>query len=242
MFLSVVIPAYNEEKHILATLEKIARFLSAKSFLYEIIVVDDGSRDRTYETAKGFAQSSDRVRVLQNSVNEGKGSAVRKGVMASGGKYVLFLDADYSTSIEEIDKMLPLLEMDDRYDFVIASRHIEGARILRDEPFIRVFFGKIYHVLVKLLFLRGVSDYNCGFKLYRREVARDLFSRILIKDYTFDAELLFLAQRLRYRYKEMPVTWRHNPHSKVRPFVDGIKTLRSLIEIQRNYRRGYYRI
>jgi dolichyl-phosphate beta-glucosyltransferase len=235
MFLSIVIPAYNEESKIIATLESIIDFLSKKNYSYEIIVVDDGSRDNTYHITKNFAEKNKNVLVLKNQKNEGKGSAIKKGVMSAQGEYILFMDADHSTPINEIDKMLSLLESNKHYGFVFGSRYVNGAKILIKEPFLRILLGKIYHYIVKIFILRGVKDYNCGFKLFRKNTAKNLFSQIFSKDYTFDVELFLLAKQLGYRYKEIPVTWKHNSDSKVKPFIDGVKSLFSLIKIKLNY-------
>jgi len=242
MFLSLIIPAYNEEKKIPATLENISKFLAQKEYTYEIIVVNDGSADNTHKVTEYFASTNKNVSILDNSKNEGKGASLKKGILASKGEYILFMDADYSTPIEEIDNMLSLLTQDSRYDFLIGSRYAEGANILRNEPLFRILLGRIYHYLVKVLLLGGIRDYNCGFKLYRKNVAKDLFPRLNCKGYAFDAELLYLAKHLSYRYKEMPITWKHNPDSKVKPFIDGVKTFFSLIRIKIDYYRGCYGI
>ena len=142
------------------------------------------------------------------------------------------MDADFSTSINESGNMLEFLAHNDSYDFVIASRHVSGSKILKEEPLLRFFLGRVYHFIVAALFLGGISDYNCGFKLYRKDVARRLFGLISSSDYTFDVELLYIAQKLGYRYKEMPVVWQHSPCSKVRPFLDGVRSLTSLARIK----------
>jgi len=241
MFLSIVIPAYNEESKIIATLESIIDFLSKKNYSYEIIVVDDGSRDNTYHITKNFAEKNKNVLVLKNQKNEGKGSAIKKGVMSAQGEYILFMDADHSTPINEIDKMLSWLESNKHYGFVFGSRYVNGAKILIKEPFLRILLGKIYHYIVKIFILRGVKDYNCGFKVFRKEVAKTLFSQLSCKDYTFDVELLLLSKLLGYRFKEIPVVWTHNIHSKVRPFIDGIKSFFGILKIKINYYRGLYK-
>jgi len=232
IFLSVVIPAYNEESQIASTLNKTVDFLSGYGRAYEIIVVDDGSKDNTYGIIKKFAADSPRIIVLRSAGNQGKGTAVKNGVMAAQGEYVLFMDADFSTPIDEVEDMLEFLMHDANYDFVIASRHAPGSRIVRREPPLRVLLGRVYHFIVAILFLRGISDYNCGFKLYRRDVAKKLFGFMSSADYTFDVELLYMAKKLGYRHKEMPVIWQHNPCSKVRPFLDSIKSLVSLAGIK----------
>lgn len=235
MFLSVIIPAYNEEKHILSSLIQVANFLTRQGYPYEIVVVDDGSRDSTYCIAKSFAETNGNVLVLKNPRNEGKGAVVKNGVMTAQGEYILFMDADYSTPIEEVENMLNLLALDNNYDFVIASRMMEDSRVIKKELPLRIVLGKLYHYIVASLFLRGITDYNCGFKLYRKKIAKELFNLIVTKNYTFDVELLYLARKLGYRHKEMPVTWRHSHNSKVRPFVDGIKSLVSLARIKLRY-------
>lgn len=231
IFLSVVIPAYNEESRIASTLAEAKDFLSAYGRPYEIIVVDDGSKDNGYAAAKKLAAGDRGIIVLKNGRNMGKGAAVKRGVMEAAGEYILFMDADSSTSINEAQGMLEFLIREPAYDFVIASRHVPGSKIAKEEPLLRVLLGRAYHFIVSAMFLGGISDYNCGFKLYRRDIAKKLFNLMSCADYTFDVELLYIARKLGYRHKEMPVTWQHNPDSKIRPFLDGIKSLASLMKI-----------
>lgn len=244
MEISVIIPSYNEEKNIMDTLNDVAGYLSKKfPDSWEIVVVDDGSVDSTYKLAKDFmgAQSryKDRIRLLQNEKNSGKGAAVRKGMLAAKGKMLLFMDADSATKITEFDKMLPAFSSG--YDFMVGSRHLEGAFIKEKQPLLRRLFGKVHHYIVGAVLGISASDYNCGFKSFSARVAKTLFSKQRIDGWVFDAEVLFLARKNNIKIKEIPVEWEHKSTSKVRILRDTIKSLMGIIEIRLNDMKGYYK-
>jgi dolichyl-phosphate beta-glucosyltransferase len=219
IYLSVVIPAYNEEKRIGNTCEQIVSFLARQPYVSETIVVDDGSRDRTAAVAEDKLAPSIH-RILQNPGNRGKGYAVKQGMLAASGKYVLFTDADLSTPIEEVQKFLKSLE--EGYDIVIGSRSLEGSNIEIRQNLLRQSMGKIFNRLARLLTFRSIRDSQCGFKCFKRKVAQDLFSKQQLDGFSFDAEIIYLAQRQGYRIFEMPVTWRNSPHSRVRIVKDSL--------------------
>ena len=191
-FLSIVIPAFNEEKRIGKTLEEVAAYLESSPFPAEIIVVDDGSIDNTVKISKEIAQRCNLcLQVIQNDKNEGKGFAVKRGVLSANGDYIMFMDADHSTSIKELEKFLPWLQSG--YDVVIGSRKTEGASILLHQPWYRENMGKV--LSGKYLLRLNVSDITCGFKCFSNSAAQNLFSRQILK-LELDAEILFWADSL----------------------------------------------
>ncbi|MEM4282384.1 MAG: glycosyltransferase family 2 protein [Candidatus Woesearchaeota archaeon] len=233
IWLSVIIPAYNEEKRIGNTLKRISSFLDKKKFSYEILVVNDGSSDKTLDVACRFKN----VKVISYDKNRGKGYAVRKGMLAARGDLLLFSDADLSTPIEELDRFLRFI---DAYDIVIASRALKGANIKLRQPFYREFIGKLFNALVQLLVLRGIKDTQCGFKLFTRSAAKKIFSKQCINGFGFDVEVLYLARKYNLKIKELPVTWVNSADSKVRLVRDAIRMLRDMLQIKLNDMWGKY--
>jgi dolichyl-phosphate beta-glucosyltransferase len=228
--LSVVIPAYNEEANLSLTLEDIIEFLKSKDYTYEVIVVDDGSADRTYEIASSFGKLFQNFTLLKNHVNRGKGYSVKRGVLAAKGEFILFMDADNSTRINQLEKFITTIN--DGYDVAIGSRRIPGAIIEIKQPLTRIILGNIYILLSKLILGTRVKDYNCGFKLFKKDVAGFLFSRITQDDWSFDSELIYLVSKYKYKIKEVPVRWEDKRTSKVKPFRDGIKSFWSILKIK----------
>lgn len=238
IFLSIVIPAYNEEINIVSTLQEIVGYLSGQNYTYEIVVVDDGSKDQTCGLVDNFIKSNNYIKLLKNTVNHGKGYVVRQGMLEAQGKYCLFMDADNSTKIKEIDKAIKAL--DSGYDVVIASRYIKGSRLDMPQPLTRIVLGKIYHFLSLVLIGVTVSDYNCGFKAYKNNVAKHIFSLQRMNGWAFDTELIFLINKFKYRLTEIPVNWQHKKTSKVKPIRDGIKSFFNLISIKVNEAKKLY--
>jgi dolichyl-phosphate beta-glucosyltransferase len=230
VFLSLVIPAYNEEKRLGPSLERIRTYLAAKPFASEVIVVDDGSTDRTSEVARETLEGRLAVRVIRLETNQGKGHAVRTGVLASAGEIVLFSDADLSTPIEELDKFLPRLN--EGFDVVIGSRAIPGCDIRVRQARSREAMGRFFNRLVRLFVMRGCRDTQCGFKLFRRQAALDLFSRLETQGFSFDVEVLLLARKLGYRLVEVPVVWCDSPPSRVRIIRSSWQMLKELWRIR----------
>jgi dolichyl-phosphate beta-glucosyltransferase len=203
------------------------------------VIVDDGSSDGTAALARELFSGAPQARVLEKKPNRGKGSAVRAGMLAARGKYVHFCDADLSTPPEELDQFWRWI--DEGYDIVIGSRKMAGANITRHQPLWRESLGKVFTWLTNRLATRGISDVTCGFKLFTHEAAQELFSRSRIRDWSFDAEVLFIGQRRGYRIKEVPVTWHDKPGTKVRIVRDAVNALRGLAKIRLNSMRGLYR-
>lgn len=210
--LSVVIPAYNEEARIAPTVRHVLGYLEARFPRHEVIVVDDGSADATAAVAAEAAAGRANFRVLRRETNMGKGAAVRRGVLEARGDAILFMDADLSMPIEEVEKLLAALG--DGADLAIASRRLAGAELRKRPSRPREALGHAFTFLVRAFTGVGVTDSQCGFKLFRREAARDLFTRQTIDGFAFDVELLMLA-RGRWRVREVPITCTHAPGSRV---------------------------
>ncbi|MEZ5330590.1 MAG: glycosyltransferase family 2 protein [Thermoanaerobaculia bacterium] len=228
MELSVVVPAFNESHRLPATLERILTYLSARGERFEILVVDDGSTDDTATLAEGFSPRG--VRVLRHPGNRGKGAALRTGVAASLGEWVLLCDADLATPIEEIER---LRAHAGDADVVAGSRAVTDADIVRRQPFYREAMGRSFNLWLRLLGLTDLGDTQCGFKLLRGEAARQLFARLTIERFAWDVELLQLARREGLRVVEVGVVWRHEPESKVHPVRDSWGMLLDSLRLRR---------
>jgi|SRR3989304_9777847 len=228
--LSVVIPAYNEASRIGRTLDRICGYMNGRDSLYDVIVVDDGSDDHTVRIVRDFMGRYPAISLLQNGVNRGKGYSVRRGILHSGGSYVLVSDADLSTPIEEIDRLYKALE--DGYDIAIGSRALLESVILEEQPWYRQLMGKTFNKFVQGIAVKGISDTQCGFKLFKGDAARAIFSRQRIDRFAFDVEALYLAKRMGFSIREVPVVWINSPDSKVRIFRDSLQMLNDLVKIR----------
>lgn len=238
--LSVVIPAHNEATRILPHLHSIRDNLSRQDRSYEIIVVDDGSQDDTIKVVRGFAKTEPALRVIPLPTCMGKGGAVRQGMLAARGRLQLFTDADGATAITELDRLEQAIR--NGADIAIGSRSLASQLpgFTVNARWYRSILGGCFNTLVRLGGIREISDTQCGFKLFERSVARNLFSVSTINGYGFDLELLFVAQQRGYRIAEVPVNWTDQPGSKMRLFRDSIAIVREFSIIHRNAARGYY--
>lgn len=237
MSLSIVIPAYNEEKRLPGTLDQIILFLGKKKYANsEIILVIDKSKDNTLKIAKEYSIKHKNVRVIFNPRKRGKGYAVRKGILESKGDLVLFTDADLSTPITELNNFI---EKAKEFSIVIGSRAHRNSKI-RKKLFSRVILGSAGNFLLRMLIIRKVKDTQCGFKLFRRDAAKRLFGMSRIDGFGFDFEIVFLAQKFKYRLCECPVEWTHKDDSKV-TIQSHFMTFFELFRIIRNNLAGYYR-
>jgi dolichyl-phosphate beta-glucosyltransferase len=235
--LSIVIPAYNEELRLPTTLDSIAAFLSSLGVETEIIVVDDGSRDRTATVAESFRQKFASLRVLPNGVNRGKGYSVRHGMLEARGRNVLFTDADLSAPIEEAPKLLEALRT---YDVAIGSRALDRRLITVHESPFREFAGIVFNVIVRLTLRLPFVDTQCGFKAFRRERCQILFEQQRIERFGFDPELLYLARHHGLKTVEIPVRWAHSPATKINMLRDSIQMFLDVFVIRWNALRGRY--
>ncbi len=234
--LSIVIPAHNEERRLPPSLEKIDAFLKTQPYEAEVLVVENGSTDRTVQVAEDFARAHPYVRVIEAAVR-GKGLAVKVGMLAARGEYRFICDADLSMPIEEIVQFLP--PHADGYDIIIASREGKGARRI-GEPEYRHIIGRINNWIIKLTALRGFEDTQCGFKMFNRTAAEDLFGVQQMTGIGFDIELLFIAQRRGYKIKQVPITWYFDADSRMRLIGDSAHLLVEIWQIRRNWLWGVY--
>jgi glycosyltransferase involved in cell wall biosynthesis len=234
--LSIVIPAYNEATRLPGTLERVLAYLDQGDSSFEVLAVDDGSSDRTAELVERIAADEPRIRLLREP-HRGKGAAVRAGALAARGAVVLFTDADLSHPVEELTRLPGLL---DGAQVVIASREGAGARRLA-EPLYRHLMGRVFNRFVRLLAVPGIEDTQCGLKCFTAPAARELFKRQTIDGFGFDVELLFLARKLGYRVREVSVTWRHVPASRVDPLRDTLRMVADVVRVRWNDLLGRYR-
>lgn len=229
-FLSVVIPAYNERGRIASTIQAVQDYLTDFGKSYEIIVVDDGSSDGTLEIVKEVASTQGTVRLINYGRNMGKGYAVRQGVYASRGDYVMFSDADLSAPIEELPKLFEALRQG--YDIAIGSRAVKGAQLEIHQPLYRELGGKGLNLLIQALAVPGIKDTQCGFKLFRGEIAREIFAKSFLAGWGFDVEILYLARKQGYSISEVPVRWHHVDGSKIHPFRAGLRVLYDVLRVR----------
>lgn len=235
-YLSIIIPVYNEEKRLPIALEKILKHCQSQPYLTQVIIVENGSSDKTYEIASNFAASHDHFYVIKED-RRGKGLAVQRGMLESEGKYCLFSDVDLSVPIEQIYKFLPPFS---NSDISIASREMPGARRF-DEPWNRHLMSRVFNFLVKFLVLPNIRDTQCGFKCFKKEVAKDIFRFQTLYRWSFDVEILFIAKLRRYSIAEIPVSWFYQQNSKVNPIQDSMRMLSDILTIRRNEKMGKYR-
>lgn len=227
--LSVVIPAYNEEKRLPQSLAAVMDFLKKQPYRSEIIISDDGSQDRTVEIARELLKEFPH-QVLTTPQNRGKGHAVRQGMLAAGGSYVLFTDADLSTPIDEVTRFLACLEKDQ--DVVIGSRALPDSQIEVHQDLMRETMGKVFNFIAKIWAFKGVHDSQCGFKCFRREAAQKLFGLQKLDGFSFDVEIVYLAQKLGMRLLELPVIWRNSAQSRVQVFRDPLMMFWDVLRIR----------
>lgn len=226
MDLSIIIPAYNEATRLPATLTAIDRYLVTKKITSEILVIDDGSQDHTTEAIKKVELKTP-LRVLHHQTNHGKGEAVRTGMLAGRGAWLLMMDADHSIPITELDKLWALRE---NADLVLGSRFVRGSRF-GTQRWSRMLMSKAGNLLFRFLFRLPIRDTQCGFKLFHKAAARKIFNRLSINHFGFDMEVIVRAHQQGYRLKEVPISWHDAPSSSVRAVHAGWETLRDLFRL-----------
>lgn len=235
--LSVVIPAYNEAERFKKTLPKIIKFFTSQKFTTEIIVADDGSTDNTAAVVQNHSKKTKSLKLVKLDKNLGKGGALRSGIAASKGDWVLFMDADLSTPMHELNNFWKHTK---KFKIIIGSRKMVGANVTKHQSFLRENLGKVFTFLTNTLATKGLSDVTCGFKLFEGKAARKLFKKGVLNDWSFDAEILFLAQKYNYKIKESPVSWENDPRTKVNMLEDGVNALIGLLRIRLNDIAGKY--
>ena len=227
-FLSVVIPAFNEEEHIGSTLESVVSYLGEQPYSWEVVVIDDGSSDGTAAVVGKWAEADEQVRV-ESMPHAGKGWAVKQGMLVAGGEYRFMCDADLAMPIKQLSGFLD--RMAEGYDIVIGSRQIAGANRFGESPG-RHVIGRIFNWLVRVVAVNGFEDTQCGFKCFRSEVAQELFQLQRTKGFGFDVEIIYMAIKQRFRVLEIPIDWYQQPTSKVRPLVDSFLMLRDTLMLR----------
>ena len=234
-FFSIIIPAHNEQNRLPGTLDQILQFLQQQTFTSEVIVVENGSADRTYEIAHQFAKEHANLYVTQSE--KGKGAAVQHGMLQAKGEYRFMCDADLSMPVKEIVKFIP--PQLENFDIAIASREAKGA-LRYNEPSYRHLGGRGINFIIQTLILPGLNDTQCGFKCFRADVVEDIFRRQTLHGWSFDIELLYIARRHGYRIVEIPIHWYHFSDSKVRALRDSVHMVQDIFRIRANARRGLY--
>lgn len=235
-FLSIIVPAYNEEQRLPKSLPQIIEFVKGQDYPIEIIVVDDGSIDRTAEIVEEFQQEAPFITLLQVE-HGGKGHAVKAGMLQANGEFLFLCDSDLSMPIAEVTKFLPPAL--DGYDVAIASREVEGAHRY-NEPAYRHLMGRVFNLIVRVLAVHGIQDTQAGFKCFRRDAARQLFPVQSIDGWGFDVEILFVAQSRGMRIVEVPINWYYANRSQVRPIQDTYHMLREVLKVRFNAWQGRY--
>lgn len=236
LFLSIVIPAYNEESRLPNTLPQVAEFVESQNYAAEVLVVDDGSTDRTVKIVEKIAAEHPCVRLIK-AKHGGKGHAVKTGMLQVKGEYAFLCDADLAMPIIELPKFLPPVQ--NGYQVAIGSREGEGA-IRYNEPFYRHLMGRVFNWLVKVMAVPGYEDTQCGFKCFHYSVKEDLFSHQTIDGFGFDVEVLYIAQKRGYRIVEVPIQWYYQSESKVRPVRDTVRMVSDMLTVRRNDRQKLY--
>ena len=237
-YLSIIIPAHNEEHRLPGSLEKVLAYTRDQEYLSEVIVVENGSTDQTFDVAQNFTNKYPELRVFREQ-GKGKGLAVRRGMLEATGEYRFMCDADLSMPIDEIVHFLPPSLPD--VEVAIASREVAGANRF-DEPGYRHWGGRGVNLLIRLLAIPGIYDTQCGFKMYRGDIAEKLFQKQTMEGWSFDIEILMLARMWGYEIREIPIPWYFSEDSKVEPLKDSLLMVRDILQIRKNAARGLYEV
>lgn len=228
--LAVIVPAYNEEDRIGPTLERINEYLSAQTYTWRVVVVSDGSTDSTVQIVTDFASAHTGFVLDDSQPNHGKGFVVRKGMIEVEAEWLLFSDADLAAPIEEIEKLFPAVEKG--APIAIGSRPLKDSDLEVRQPWYRELAGRMFNLAVQTMAVRGIKDTQCGFKLFRQDVSRDVFSRCKLDGFGFDFEALMIARDLGYEIAEVPIRWSHQEGSKVNMLRDGLRMLSELVKLR----------
>lgn len=235
---SIVIPAYNEQARIGVTLDGVLACIAQRNWQAEVLVVNDGSRDRTAQIVREYAAVHPAVRLIENPRNHGKGYSVRNGILQAHAPIVMFTDADLSSPMEEAERLFAAIA--EGVDVAIGSRWLERSRQTLQQPLYRRFFGRCFNRFTRLIMGLPFADTQCGFKAFRREAAQEIFVRQRIERWGFDPEILFIALRRGYRVREVPVTWGHDERSRISYLRDGLQMIQEILRIRWNAFTGLY--
>jgi glycosyltransferase involved in cell wall biosynthesis len=235
---SIVIPAYNEGARVGVTLERVLAYVAQRGWDAEVIVVNDGSCDNTAEIVRGYADKNPRLRLLENPGNRGKGYSVRSGMMHAQGEIFLFSDADLSSPIEEVEKLLAALK--NGADIAIGSRWLRSDLQTQRQPLHRQLFGRVFNLLLRIILGLNFKDTQCGFKVFTRSAAKTIFPLQNIERWGFDPELLYLARKFGFKVVEVPVAWAHSEGTRISPLRDGTKMFLEMLKIRWNALSGKY--
>ncbi len=238
IFLSVIIPAYNEEKRLPKTLQSVIAFLNTKPYKSEVLIVDDGSKDRTADVVRATSIHNSAVKLLQYGMNRGKGYAVRFGMMAAKGQFRLFMDADNSTTIDHFDKFYPLFQ--EGFDVVIGSRDVAGANIAEHQPWWKEKLGDLGNLWIQFWAVPGIKDTQAGFKVFTAKATKVVFPRLTIDRWGFDVEALAVARHHGFKISEQPIRWVNDPNSKVSTKAYA-QVLKEVVQVGLNLWRGKYK-
>ena len=236
--LSIVIPAYNESARIESALERVTSCIAEQGWNAEILVVDDGSSDDTAQIVQRWMQTHPRLHLIQNPGNRGKGYSVRNGLLQAAGDIVMFTDADLSAPMEEAERLIAAIR--EGADVAIGSRWLDRARQTIHQPLYRQFFGRCFNWITRTVMGLPFKDTQCGFKAFKRSAAQVIFRLQTIERWGFDPEILFIARKLGYQIREVPVTWGHDERSRISYLKDGMKMLQDMAHIRSNSLAGRY--
>lgn len=237
IYLSVILPAYNEEKLIRSTVFEVEKYLKLQDYIFEVIVVNDGSSDGTADILNDICNKIEHFKIINNPENRGKGYSVRRGMLAASGKYRLFMDADNSTEIKEVNKFLEALE--GGIGAAIGDRTLENSAILIRQPAYKKILGNIGNVFIRSLTVPGIKDTQCGFKCFTGKLVYDIFPYLEIDRWAFDVEILALALKRGYKIKTIPIAWKNRKESKVK-LIDYFLTFADLVKIKINLLTNKY--
>jgi dolichyl-phosphate beta-glucosyltransferase len=235
---SIIIPAYNESARLGATLDRVLNYIAAQHWDAEVIVVDDGSRDQTPDLVRSYAQTHPTLRLLENPGNRGKGYSVRNGMLNATGEILLFTDADLSAPIEEAPNLFAAIHSG--ADIAIGSRWLRPELQSRRQSLLRQFYGRIFNLSLRLVLRLNFKDTQCGFKAFTRQAAQEIFPRQRIERWGFDPELLYLARKLGFKVKEVPVVWSNSEGTRISPLRDGIRMFAEVLKIRWDALTGKY--
>jgi glycosyltransferase involved in cell wall biosynthesis len=235
---SIIIPAYNESARLGATIDRVLNYIAAQHWDAEVIVVDDGSRDQTPDLIRSYAQTHPTLHLLENPGNRGKGYSVRNGMLNATGEILLFTDADLSAPIEEAPNLFAAIHSG--ADIAIGSRWLRPELQSRRQSLLRQFYGRIFNLSLRLVLGLNFKDTQCGFKAFTRHAAQEIFPRQRIERWGFDPELLYLARKLGFKVKEVPVVWSNSEGTRISPLRDGIRMFAEVLKIRWDALKGKY--